>query len=394
MASLSTDTIVGVLGAGAMGTGIAQVAATYGHSVVLMDANEAALERAAGSLSDAMARQVEKGKRTQADADAILGRIDLIPGENLKPLAKCGLVIEAIIESLAAKLEVFSALEGVVEPDAVLATNTSSLSIGSIAAPCERGGRVCGVHFFNPAPVMPLVEIVPWLASDDDVIADVTALIDGWGKTTVVAADTPGFIVNRIARPFYGESIRCLEEGVASVETIDWAMRDVGGFRMGPFELMDFIGLDVNYAVTCSVYDGFFQEPRYRPSQTQRRYVEAGFLGRKSEQGFYDYFDGAEQREPVKDRALGERIRDRVVAMLINEAVDALFLRVASAADIEVAMLKGVNYPKGLLAWCDELGAATVLARLDALYDEYREDRYRASPLLRRLVRDNRPVLA
>jgi 3-hydroxybutyryl-CoA dehydrogenase len=162
---------------------------------------------------------------------------------------------------------------------------------------------------------------------------------------------------------------------------------------MGPFELMDFIGLDVNYAVTCSVYDGFFQEPRYRPSQTQRRYVEAGFLGRKTDQGFYDYFDGAEKREPVKDRALGEQIRDRVVAMLINEAVDALFLHVASAPDIDLAMLKGVNYPKGLLAWCDELGAATVLARLDALYAEYREDRYRASPLLRRLARDNRKAL-
>ena len=202
-----------------------------------------------------------------------------------------------------------------------------------------------------------------------------------------MTSDTPGFIVNRIARPFYGESLRLLEEGIADVATIDWALREVGGFRMGPFELMDFIGNDVNYAVTTSVFEAFFYDPRYRPALTQRRLVEAGLYGRKRGRGYYDYREGATKPEPVQDSALGRRIVDRVVAMLVNEACEALHMRVASAADIETAMTKGVNYPKGLLAWGDEIGADQVLRRLEALQAEYGEERYRPSPLLRQRVR-------
>jgi 3-hydroxybutyryl-CoA dehydrogenase len=242
---------------------------------------------------------------------------------------------------------------------------------------------------------MPLVEIVPALTTSAVVASASRALADSWGKTTVFATDTPGFIVNRIARPFYGESLRILEEGIADCATIDWAMREAG-FRMGPFELMDFIGNDVNFAVTSSVFEAMFYDPRYRPALTQRRLVEAGHLGRKAKRGYYDYRDGAAgpPGSPRTDAALGARIRDRVLTMLINEAVDALYFRVASAPDIEIAMTKGVNYPKGLLAWGDEIGAGNVLARLTALHDEYGEDRYRASPLLRRIARDGGVFLA
>jgi 3-hydroxybutyryl-CoA dehydrogenase len=231
------------------------------------------------------------------------------------------------------------------------------------------------------------VEIIPAITTAPAVAAAARALVDSWGKMTVVAADTPGFIVNRIARPFYGEALRILEEGIADHATIDWAMRDLGGFRMGPFELMDFIGNDVNYAVTSSVFEAMFYDPRYRPALTQRRLVEAGLLGRKSQRGHYDYREGAAAPEPRRDETLGRAIVERIVAMLVNEAVDAVQLRIAAPDDIELAMTRGVNYPRGLLAWGDAIGPGAVLATLEELQSEYGEDRYRPSPLLRRVAR-------
>lgn len=393
---LGKETVVGVVGAGAMGAGIAQVAAARGHRVLLADAFPAALDRARDGHAKAMAREVEKGRLTRDAADAVLARLTYVEGVTaaaLQAFEPCGLVIEAIIEDLAAKQALFRALEAELAKDAVLATNTSSLSVAALAGACAHPERVVGIHFFNPAPVMPLVEIIPAITTAPEVATQARGLVDAWGKVTVVATDTPGFIVNRIARPFYGEALRILEERLADAATIDWAMRELGGFRMGPFELMDFIGNDVNFAVTSSVFEAMFYDPRYRPALTQRRLVEAGLLGRKAKRGYYDYRDGAVAPAPTTDPVVGRMIVDRIVAMLVNEAVDAVQLRIASPQDIELAMTKGVNYPKGLLAWGDELGAGTVLATLDALQAEYGEDRYRPSPLLRRTARGGGKLL-
>ncbi len=383
---------VGVIGAGAMGAGIAQVAASAGHPVVLGDVAPEAIARAGAGLRKALEREVEKERLRPDEAEGILSRVTFatVANDDYSGFAGAGLVVEAIVEDLAVKREVFSALDGVVTPDAILATNTSSLSVTAIATACLEPGRVVGAHFFNPATRLPLVEIVPGYDTSTATVGAVKALIDSWGKTTVVAKDTPGFIVNRIARPFYGEALRLLEEGVAEAATIDWAMRELGGFRMGPFELMDLIGLDVNYAVSHTVFEAFHYDPRYRPSLIQRQLVEAKRLGRKTGKGFYEYGDERSAPEPNRDHELGQSILDRVLAMLINEAADALFLGVASREDIDLAMTKGVNYPKGLLHWADEIGVPTVLERLDALQREYGEDRYRPSPLLRRMVRNGR----
>ena len=391
-----TGMIVGVVGAGAMGSGIAHVAAAAGHQVILGDMDADVVARARANIGKLVERDVEKGRQHRADADALVARIvDAgVLSDGHGAFRHCGIVIEAIAELLSAKAALFASLECVVSDTCILATNTSSLSIAAIAGRCREPARVLGVHFFNPAPVMPLVEIVPGLATGADVVSRAEALVRGWKKTTVLSMDTPGFIVNRVARPFYGESLRLLEEGVATAPTIDWAMRELGGFRMGPFELMDFIGNDINYAVTTSVFEGFFHDPRYRPSLTQRRLVEAGMLGRKRERGYYDYRAGAQPPEPTRDEGIGRGILDRVLAMLVNEAVEAVFMRVALPRDIETAITKGVSYPKGLLAWGDEIGPRVILDRLDALQAEYGDDRYRASALLRRRVRDDQPLLA
>ena len=377
-----------------MGSGIAQVAAVAGHRVVLADADGRAVRRARDGMAKSLSRDVEKGRLPAGGDAAVLDRLSFVEGvTDLSPFAGAGLLIEAIVERLDAKQALFAALEAVVRPESILATNTSSLPVAAIGSVCKRPERVIGVHFFNPAPVMPLVEIVPSLATAGGVVAGSRALVDSWKKTTVLTSDTPGFIVNRVARPFYGESIRMYEEGVADVATIDWAMKTIGGFRMGPFELMDFIGHDVNFVVTRSVFEGLSYDPRYRPSVTQQRLLEAGWLGRKSGRGFYDYRDGAAPPAPNADRALGQQIVDRTLAMLVNEAVDAVLMRVATPRDIDLAMTRGVNYPKGLIAWGEEIGMATILGRLEALHDEYGEDRYRPSALLRRLVRDGRSLL-
>ena len=389
---LTAKTLVGVLGAGTMGAGIAQVAATAGHRVVLADAQEGAATRARDGHATAMAREVEKGRLTADLAAELLARISYatVTSGSLAVFAGAGLVIEAIVEDLGVKKATFQALEAVTGEEALLATNTSSLSVTAIAAACRRAERVVGIHFFNPAPVLPLVEIVPGIATAQETTVAVETLIKRWGKVTVVASDTPGFIVNRIARPFYSEALRIYEEGIADRATIDWAMREVGGFKMGPFELMDLIGNDINFAVSQSIFEAFSYDPKYRPFLTQRRLVEAGLLGRKTGRGHFDYRAGAEPRTPNRDPALADAIVPRVLAVLINSAIDALFWRVASREDIDLAMTKGVNYPKGLLRWADELGPGVLLGRLDRLHAEYGEDRYRASPLLRRMVEEKR----
>ncbi len=379
--------VIGVIGSGTMGAGIVQVAATSGHRVLLHDNNKEALSFAMDGIEKILNRLVEKERMQESEAKDAFARIH--PIEEITDFHECGLIIEAIVENLEVKQNLFSNLEDIVEDDCIMATNTSSLSITSIAASCQLSERVVGIHFFNPAPLMPLVEIIPAIQTSPEVLGNSKNLIDSWGKTTVVAKDTPGFIVNRVARPFYGEALRIYDEGMADIPTIDWAMKELGGFRMGPFTLMDYIGNDINYAVTETVFKEFFYDPRYKPSFTQKRMVEAQRLGKKSGKGYYDYNDDAEQPEAIKDETLGKQILNRVVSMLINEAVDALFLKIATKEDLDLAMTKGVNYPKGLLKWADEIGLDNVLSRLEALYEEYGEDRYRPSPLLKKMVANN-----
>ena len=378
---------IGIIGSGTMGAGIAQVAAQAGNNVVVIDTNEAVLNKAKHSLQNTLSKLTEKGKLSAEKAASIFS---LISWElSINTLNESDLVIEAIVERLDIKQTLFTELENIVSEQCILASNTSSLSVTSIASACKLPQRVIGIHFFNPAPIMELVEIVPALQTSQEIVAKSIAMIDSWNKKTVRTKDTPGFIVNRIARPFYSEAIRLYEEGVASIETIDHAMKVYGGFRMGPFELMDLIGHDVNYAVTETVWSSFYFDPRYTPSFTQKRLVEAKWFGRKSGRGFYDYAETAIKYEPELHEESAKEICWRVLVMLINEAANALFLHVASKEDIDLAMTKGVNYPKGLLQWADEKGIAACVEMLDALYEEYHEDRYRCSPLLRKMKASN-----
>ncbi|WP_438964179.1 3-hydroxyacyl-CoA dehydrogenase NAD-binding domain-containing protein [Winogradskyella sp.] len=379
---------VGIIGSGTMGSGIAQVAATSGCSVKLYDTNIDALHKAENTLDKILSRLIEKGRIDSAEKSRIQSNIDYV--NSLDELGNSNLTIEAIVEDLDIKKKVFEHLETYVSEDCILASNTSSLSIASIASALKKPERCIGIHFFNPAPLMKLVEVVPAIQTSEEVLSKSVDVITNWKKTVAVAKDTPGFIVNRVARPYYGEALRIYEEGIADFATIDWSLKTIGGFRMGPFELMDFIGNDVNYAVTESVFTAFYFDSRYKPSFTQKRLAEAGYLGRKSGKGYYDYSEGTAKPNPTEDKILGDKIFNRVLVMLINEATDALFLNIASAEDIDNAMTKGVNYPKGLLAWADEIGIDNCVTTLDRLYDEYHEDRYRCSPLLRKMLRDKK----
>jgi 3-hydroxybutyryl-CoA dehydrogenase len=373
--------IIGIVGAGAMGAGIAQVAAMAGNEVRLFDTNTDAKSKALKSITDSVNIFVSKGKIQPEEGVAVIGKIYLC--EKLDTLADCDIVIEAIIEDLQIKKALFTDLEKIVTSTCILASNTSSLSITSIASSLGKPERCIGIHFFNPPVLMKLVEVVPAIQTNQEMVTFVKELITTWGKTVVVAKDTPGFIVNKVARPYYSEAIRILEEGIADIATIDSAMTQ-NGFKMGPFTLMDFIGHDVNYRVTESVWKSFFYDSKYRPSFTQLRLLEAGYLGKKSGKGFYNY-NGDEQNVAIDDEKLKQTIFMRIISMLINEAADTVWMQICNTEDVELAMKLGVNYPKGLLAWGKEIGYQNVIQFLDDLHHTYGEERYRVCRFLKNL---------
>ena len=370
-----------------MGSGIAQVAATCGWQVSIIDSFPKALENSKSKLKSILNRLVEKGKINEEQSKSILTRIHWTT--NMDEIFNSHMVIEAIVENLEIKQNLFLQMESIVSEDCILATNTSSLSVLKIASACKLKSRIMGIHFFNPVPLMKLVEVIPTEKTDCKLLLEVKTILKGWGKSVVTAKDTPGFIVNRVARPFYNEALKIYEEGIADFATIDWAMKEFGGFRMGPFELMDYIGNDINYSATKAVYDGTNHDSRYKPSSIQKELVDEGFLGRKSGRGYFDYSNNASEPEPNKDDVVGNQIFIRILAMLINAAADALNNEIATRDDIDIAMTTGVNYPRGLLKWADEIGIEKVLKLLQVLQSNSNDNRYQPSPLLIKMSQDN-----
>ena len=386
-----------MIGAGTMGAGIAQLAARSGARTILHDPLPEALQRGAQYARDGLGKEAAKGRLSSEEADAAAARIE--PVDDLAAFAPCELVIEAAPERLALKHELYKRLsDEIVGAECVLASNTSSLLVTAIAAAASRPERVVGMHFFNPAPIMRLLEVVAGVESSTEALDLATATGEAMGKTVIVAKDGPGFLVNRCNRPFGLEALRILQEQIADIEMIDRTMRVEGGFRMGPFELMDLVGIDTGLEISKSFYEQSFGEPRWRPSPITARYVAAGRYGRKSGRGYYDYSSDPYRppdpdpptHDDAKVRPAAGGVLERIVCQVINECAFALGEGVGSAQDIDTGMTLGLNYPRGPLAWADEIGIDHVLAVLDGLWEDYREERYRPAPALRGLVRAGR----
>jgi len=400
---------IGIIGTGAMGAGIAQVAAVSGWPVFMLDVDEKTVRNAIEGIQKRLDRQVEKGLLTAEQRDEIMPRLKV--ARSAADLKECDLVIEAIVEDLAVKTMTLSRVLRELPKDAVIASNTSSLSItkigdalGPVAAP-----RVVGMHFFNPAPLMPLVEVIAGAKSSSDSVKRVTLIAEAWGKTVARCSDTPVFIVNRVARPFYLESFRIVEDGYAGVDEIDKAMKDLGGFKMGPFELTDLIGHDVNTTTTQSVWEQLGKPARLRPSKLQTQLVSEGHLGRKTKRGAYNH--ETEPPTPAivpvrRSLAMSDRLQNavdefvslatdqigstlekyvfaRVLVAIINEAAWAFTEKVASAADINTALKLGTNYPKGPLEWAEEIGPPTCGELLDALNESVVDKRFESPDMLK-----------
>jgi 3-hydroxybutyryl-CoA dehydrogenase len=397
---VSAARVIGVIGAGTMGAGIAQLAARSGARTILHDPLPEALQRGTQYARDGLGKEAAKGRLSTEEADVAAARIE--PVGDLAAFAPCELVIEAAPERLQLKHELYARLsEEIVSAECVLATNTSSLLVTAIAAAAQNPERVVGMHFFNPAPIMRLLEVVAGEQSDERSLALARTTGEAMGKTVIGAVDGPGFLVNRCNRPFGLEALRLLQERIADIETIDRTMRIEGGFRMGPFELMDLVGVDTGLEISKSFYEQSFGEPRWRPSPIAARYVAAGRYGRKTGRGYYDYSSDPYRppdpdpdpdppaRADASSRPAAGGVLERIVCQVINECAFALGEGIGTAEDIDTGMVLGLAYPRGPLAWADEIGLDHVLAVLEGLWEEYREERYRSAPALRSLVRSD-----